>query len=199
MTCVSRFEHLHLLGEGAPPDATFFAFPQNDSEKAKQAKSTILPVLKKKGPGRMQYAAASVMRGSYDSAGIGSSTSGAVTSEQMNNLVSNLNMLEQVGSSEMNRIFTRSQKLNSEAIIDFVKALCKVSMEELRSPSDPRVFSLTKIVEIAYVSSNYWLMKLPPCTPSQLTFCVSFFWFLLGYGGWALLSKGEKVVCTLTP
>ncbi|XP_022633078.1 brefeldin A-inhibited guanine nucleotide-exchange protein 2 isoform X2 [Vigna radiata var. radiata] len=154
LTCVSRFEHLHLLGEGAPPDATFFAFPQNDSEKTKQSKSTILPVLKKKGAGRMQYAAATVMRGSYDSTGIGSNTSGAVTSEQVNNLVSNLNMLEQVGSSEMNRIYTRSQKLNSEAIIDFVKALCKVSMEELRSPSDPRVFSLTKIVEIAHYNMN---------------------------------------------
>jgi len=91
-------EHLHLLGEGAPPDATFFTFPQNDSEKTKQAKSTILPVLKKKGPGRMQYAAATVMRGSYDSTGISSNTSGAVTSEQVNNLVSNLNMLEQVRS-----------------------------------------------------------------------------------------------------
>ncbi|KAK7340119.1 hypothetical protein VNO77_20813 [Canavalia gladiata] len=154
LTCVSRFEHLHLLGEGAPPDATFFAFPQNDSEKSKQVKSTILPVLKKKGPGRMQYAAATVMRGSYDSTGVGSNASGAVTSKQVNNLVSNLNMLEQVGSSEMNRIFTRSQKLNSEAIIDFVKALCKVSMEELRSPSDPRVFSLTKIVEIAHYNMN---------------------------------------------
>ncbi|OIW00805.1 hypothetical protein TanjilG_18607 [Lupinus angustifolius] len=154
LTCVSRFEHLHLLGEGAPPDATFFAFPQNDSEKAKPAKSTILPVLKKKGPGRMQYAAATLMRGSYDSAGIGGNVSGAVTSEQVNNLVSNLNMLEQVGSSEMNRIFTRSQKLNSEAIIDFVKALCKVSIEELRSPSDPRVFSLTKMVEIAHYNMN---------------------------------------------
>lgn len=150
MTCVSRFEHLHLLGEGAPPDATFFGFPQNESEKSKQPKSNILPVLKKKGPGRIQYAAASVLRGSYDSASIGGTAPGAVSSEQMNSLVSNLNMLEQVGSSEMNRIFTRSQKLNSEAIIDFVKALCKVSMDELRSQSDPRVFSLTKIVEIAY-------------------------------------------------
>ncbi|XVE76987.1 hypothetical protein DITRI_Ditri13aG0025400 [Diplodiscus trichospermus] len=155
LTCVSRFEHLHLLGEGAPPDATFFAFPQNESEKSKQAKSAVLPVLKKKGPGRIQYPAAAVMRGSYDSTGgIAGNSTGAVTSEQMNNLVSNLNMLEQVGSSEMNRIFTRSQKLNSEAIIDFVKALCKVSMEELRSTSDPRVFSLTKIVEIAHYNMN---------------------------------------------
>ncbi|KAG4132600.1 hypothetical protein ERO13_D08G042600v2 [Gossypium hirsutum] len=153
LTCVSRFEHLHLLGEGAPPDATFFSFSQNESEKSKQAKSAGLPVIRKKGSGRIQYAAAAVMRGSYDSAGIGGNT-GTITSEQMNNLVSNLDMLEQVGSSEMNRIFTRSQKLNSEAIIDFVKALCKVSMEELRSTSDPRVFSLTKIVEIAHYNMN---------------------------------------------
>ncbi|KAK3036128.1 hypothetical protein RJ639_031709, partial [Escallonia herrerae] len=152
LTCVSRFEHLHLLGEGAPPDATFFALNQNEFDKSKQAKSTILPVLKKKGPGKIQYAAAAMRRGSYDSAGVGGNASTGITSDQMNNLVSNLNMLEQVG--EMNRIFTRSQKLNSEAIVDFVKALCKVSMEELRSTSDPRVFSLTKMVEIAHYNMN---------------------------------------------
>ncbi|XP_059651532.1 brefeldin A-inhibited guanine nucleotide-exchange protein 2-like [Cornus florida] len=154
LTCVSRFEHLHLLGEGAPPDATFFVTPQSDLEKSRQAKSNVLPVLKKKGPGKIQYTAAAARRGSYDSAGVGGNASGGLTSEQMNNLVSNLNMLEQVGSSVMSRIFTRSQKLNSEAIIDFVKALCKVSMEELRSTSDPRVFSLTKIVEIAHYNMN---------------------------------------------
>lgn len=155
LTCVSRFEHLHLLGEGAPPDATFFAAPQNESEKSKQGlKSPALPVLRRKGPGRLQYAAAAARRGSYDSAGVGGHASGVVTTEQMNNLVTNLNMLEQIGSFEMNRIFTRSQNLNSEAIIDFVKALCKVSMEELRSPTDPRVFSLTKIVEIAHYNMN---------------------------------------------
>ncbi|CAN1308264.1 Brefeldin A-inhibited guanine nucleotide-exchange protein 2 [Linum perenne] len=154
LTCVSRFEHLHLLGEGAPPDATFFSFPQNESEKSKPAKSSILPVLKKKGPGRLQYAASAVLRGSYDSAGIRGNASGSVSTDRMNSLVSNLTMLDQVGSSEMNRIFARSQKLNSEAIIDFVKALCKVSMEELRSASDPRVFSLTKIVEIAHYNMN---------------------------------------------
>ncbi|KAI5080930.1 hypothetical protein GOP47_0004113 [Adiantum capillus-veneris] len=54
----------------------------------------------------------------------------------------------------MNQIFTPSQNLNCEAIVDFVKALCKVSMEELRSPTDPRVFSLTKSVEIAHYNMN---------------------------------------------
>ncbi|KAF2298194.1 hypothetical protein GH714_018494 [Hevea brasiliensis] len=151
VTSLAKFTSLHSPADIRQKNIDAI---KNESDKTKQAKSTILPVLKKKGPGRMQYAAAAVMRGSYDSAGIGGSSSGAVTSEQMNNLISNLNMLEQVGSSEMNRIFTRSQKLNSEAIIDFVKALCRVSMEELRSASDPRVFSLTKIVEIAHYNMN---------------------------------------------
>lgn len=150
LTCVSRFEHLHLLGEGGPPDATFFAIPETEMDKSKQAKSNILPVLRKKGPGKIQSAASAVRRGSYDSAGIAGNVAAGITSEQINNLVSNLNILEQVG--DVNRIFIRSQKLNSEAIIDFVKALCKVSMDELRSTSDPRVFSITKIVEIAYVT-----------------------------------------------
>lgn len=147
MTCVSRFEHLHLLGEGAPPDATFFAFPQTESGNSPLAKSNSVPAVKERAPGKLQYAASAVIRGSYDGSGVAGKASNTVTSEQMNNLISNLNLLEQVG--DMSRIFTRSQRLNSEAILDFVKALCKVSMDELRSPSDPRVFSLTKIVEIA--------------------------------------------------
>ncbi|XP_010540253.1 PREDICTED: brefeldin A-inhibited guanine nucleotide-exchange protein 3 [Tarenaya hassleriana] len=152
LTCVSRFEHLHLLGEGAPPDATFFAFPQTEAGNSPKPKSSSVPVLKERGPGTLQYAASAVVRGSYDGSGVVGKASGTMTSEQMNNLISNLNLLEQVG--DMSRIFTRSQRLNSEAIIDFVKALCKVSMDELRSPSDPRVFSLTKIVEIAHYNMN---------------------------------------------
>ncbi|KAJ4895098.1 Brefeldin A-inhibited guanine nucleotide-exchange protein 3 [Raphanus sativus] len=152
LTCVSRFEHLHLLGEGAPPDATFFAFSQTESGNSPMAKSNSVPASKERASGKLQYAASAMIRGSYDGSGVAGKASNAVTSEQMNNLISNLNLLEQVG--DMSRIFTRSQRLNSEAIIDFVKALCKVSMDELRSPSDPRVFSLTKIVEIAHYNMN---------------------------------------------
>ncbi|XP_020576341.1 brefeldin A-inhibited guanine nucleotide-exchange protein 2-like [Phalaenopsis equestris] len=154
LTCVSRFEHLNLLGEGAPPDAAFFAIQQGELDKSKKMNPSILPVLKKKGPGRLQQAAAAARRGSYDSAGVGGHASGMITSDQMSNLVSNLHLLEQVGISEINRIFAQSQKLNSEAIIYFVKALCKVTLEELRSTSDPRVFSLTKVVEIAHYNMS---------------------------------------------
>ena len=48
------------------------------------------------------------------------------------------------------RIFTGSTRLDGNAIVDFVKALCQVSLEELASPTHPRMFSLQKIVEISY-------------------------------------------------
>jgi brefeldin A-inhibited guanine nucleotide-exchange protein len=90
-----------------------------------------------------------VRGGSYDSTTVGANSPGLVTPGQIINLISNLNLLDQIGNFELNHVFANSQRLNSEAIVAFVKALCKVSISELQSPTDPRVFSLTKIVEIA--------------------------------------------------
>ncbi|KAK3091259.1 hypothetical protein FSP39_018373 [Pinctada imbricata] len=50
----------------------------------------------------------------------------------------------------VDRIFTGSVKLDGEAIVQFVKALCSISMDELSNENHPRMFSLTKIVEISY-------------------------------------------------
>ncbi|KAF5286690.1 hypothetical protein FQA39_LY16173 [Lamprigera yunnana] len=50
----------------------------------------------------------------------------------------------------VDRIFTGSTRLDGDAIVDFVKALCKVSLDELAYPGHPRMFSLQKIVEISY-------------------------------------------------
>ncbi|XP_055916532.1 brefeldin A-inhibited guanine nucleotide-exchange protein 1 [Eupeodes corollae] len=49
----------------------------------------------------------------------------------------------------VDRIFTGSIRLDGDAIVDFVKALCQVSLDELHNPQ-PRMFSLQKIVEISY-------------------------------------------------
>uniref|UniRef100_A0A1A9W040 SEC7 domain-containing protein n=1 Tax=Glossina brevipalpis TaxID=37001 RepID=A0A1A9W040_9MUSC len=49
----------------------------------------------------------------------------------------------------VDRIFTGSIRLDGDAIVDFVKALCQVSVEELLN-QQPRMFSLQKIVEISY-------------------------------------------------
>lgn len=50
----------------------------------------------------------------------------------------------------VDRIFTGSTRLDGDAIVDFVKALCQVSLDELSHPINPRMFSLQKIVEISY-------------------------------------------------
>lgn len=49
----------------------------------------------------------------------------------------------------VDRIFTGSIRLDGDAIVEFVKALCQVSMDELHGVP-PRIFSLQKIVEISY-------------------------------------------------
>ncbi|KYN11925.1 Brefeldin A-inhibited guanine nucleotide-exchange protein 1 [Trachymyrmex cornetzi] len=84
----------------------------------------------------------------------------SANSHQTNNL--NLSSLdpsvkESIGETSsqsvvvaVDRIFTGSTRLDGDAIVEFVKALCQVSLEELAHPTQPRMFSLTKIVEISY-------------------------------------------------
>ncbi|KAM7479529.1 hypothetical protein LguiA_027742 [Lonicera macranthoides] len=153
LTCLSRFEHLQLLGEGAPSDASYFSASNTDTDEKAQ-KATGFTNLKKKGSLQNPAVMAVVRGGSYDSPHRGVNTSGLVTPEQISNFISNLNLLDQIGNFELNHIFAHSQRLNSEAIVAFVKALCKVSMSELQSPTDPRVFSLTKLVEVAHYNMN---------------------------------------------
>ncbi|KAL3597787.1 hypothetical protein D5086_009424 [Populus alba] len=153
LTCLSRIEHLQLLGEGAPPDASYLT-PSNGETEEKALKSMGYPSLKKKGTLQNLAVMAIVRGGSYDSTAVGVNSPGLVSPEQINNFISNLNLLDQIGNFELNHVFANSQRLNSEAIVAFVKALCKVSISELQSPTDPRVFSLTKIVEIAHYNMN---------------------------------------------
>ena len=40
------------------------------------------------------------------------------------------------------------------SLVDFVQALCAVSSDELANPTHPRMFSLTKLVEISYYNMN---------------------------------------------
>ena len=131
-----------------PTDASFLTVPLVELEGKTQMSASVLP---SKRTNALQNPAmmAAVRGGSYDSTVAKTSASGLVTPEQMNNFISTIHLLYQIGIVELNHIFAHSQRLNSDAIVSFVKALCKVSMTELQSPSDPRIFCLTKIVEIA--------------------------------------------------
>ncbi|KAF0935706.1 hypothetical protein E2562_035754 [Oryza meyeriana var. granulata] len=153
LTCLSRFEHLHLLGEGAPTDASFLTVPLVESEDKTQ-KSSTTTVSKRTNALQNPAVMAAVRGGSYDSTTAKNNASPLVTPEQINSFISNINLLDQIGIFELNHIFAHSQRLNSDAIVAFVKALCKVSMTELHSPTEPRIFCLTKIVEIAHYNMN---------------------------------------------
>ena len=138
---------MQLLGEGAQSDATFFSSSNFETEE--KAPKTLGFSSFKKGTLQNPAVVAVVRGSSYDSTSVGVNASALVTPEQINNFISNLNLLDQIGNFELNHVFAHSQRLNGEAIVAFVKALCKVSISELQSPTDPRVFGLTKIVEIA--------------------------------------------------
>ncbi|CAN0881033.1 Brefeldin A-inhibited guanine nucleotide-exchange protein 1 [Linum grandiflorum] len=154
LTCLSRIEHLQLLGEGAPPDASFLTGSNTDTDEKALKSMGSYPSVKRKGSMHNPAVMAVVRGSSYDSTGLGLNTLGPVTPEQINSFISNLNLLDQIGHFELNHVFANSQMLNSEAIVAFVRALCKVAISELQSPTDPRVFSLTKIVEIAHYNMN---------------------------------------------
>uniref|UniRef100_A0A8W4FGK8 ADP ribosylation factor guanine nucleotide exchange factor 2 n=1 Tax=Sus scrofa TaxID=9823 RepID=A0A8W4FGK8_PIG len=87
--------------------------------------------------------------------GLGNLVSGGVDKRQM------ASFQESVGETSsqsvvvaVDRIFTGSTRLDGNAIVDFVRWLCAVSMDELASPHHPRMFSLQKIVEISYYNMN---------------------------------------------
>uniref|UniRef100_A0A673V8G0 ADP ribosylation factor guanine nucleotide exchange factor 2 n=1 Tax=Suricata suricatta TaxID=37032 RepID=A0A673V8G0_SURSU len=87
--------------------------------------------------------------------GLGNLVSGGVDKRQM------ASFQESVGETSsqsvvvaVDRIFTGSTRLDGNAIVDFVRWLCAVSMDELASPHHPRMFSLQKIVEISYYNMS---------------------------------------------
>ncbi|EGX42935.1 hypothetical protein AOL_s00215g884 [Orbilia oligospora ATCC 24927] len=57
----------------------------------------------------------------------------------------------------VDKIFANSSKLNGDAIVHFVRALCEVSWQEVQSSGSsesPRMFSLQKLVEISFYNMN---------------------------------------------
>uniref|UniRef100_A0A8R1TUZ9 SEC7 domain-containing protein n=1 Tax=Onchocerca volvulus TaxID=6282 RepID=A0A8R1TUZ9_ONCVO len=54
----------------------------------------------------------------------------------------------------VDRIFQGSSKLDGDAVVHFVRAMCEVSKEELSASGNPRMFMLQKIVEISFYNMN---------------------------------------------
>jgi len=58
------------------------------------------------------------------------------------------------GKLTLLHVCAHSGLLDSEAIVEFVRALCHVAQEELRPTAAPRVYSLTKIIEISHFNMS---------------------------------------------
>lgn len=81
--------------------------------------------------------------------------------EKHHNQTLSLRISKFISSSElvvlMDNIFTQSSKLSGNAIIDFIKALTDVSLEEIESSQDastPRMFSLQKMIDVCYYNMD---------------------------------------------
>ena len=57
--------------------------------------------------------------------------------------------LLELTENQIDQVFANTVKLHGDVIVEFFSALCEVSAEELNEVP-PRVFSLTKLVEISY-------------------------------------------------
>ena len=65
----------------------------------------------------------------------------------------NLEKISEITSDDYDFIFIESVKLEEESFLEFVKALCDISKEEVQSQV-PRLFSLQKLVEVADINMN---------------------------------------------
>ena len=71
--------------------------------------------------------------------------------------VSSADINAQSLSIAVDRIFTASSKLGGPSIVEFVKALCEISWEEIMSSSDrdePRMYCLQRVVEVSHYNMN---------------------------------------------
>ncbi|CAI4056876.1 hypothetical protein SUVZ_02G2930 [Saccharomyces uvarum] len=88
-----------------------------------------------------------------------------------------------ISSSElvvlMDNIFTKSSELSGNAIVEFIKALTAVSLEEIESSenaSTPRMFSLQKMVDVCYYNMDRIKLEWTPL--------------------WAVMGKAFKKIAT---
>lgn len=61
---------------------------------------------------------------------------------------------EQIDANQIETIFLQSERLNTDAILDFIENLCRASRDELADEDNPKKFCLQKLVEVASLNMN---------------------------------------------
>ena len=78
-------------------------------------------------------------------------------------------VLRELHPDELARVFQCTDQLDGEAIVAFARSLCEVSLEETAA-RHPRVFSLTKLVEISHLNMTRVRMTWSKMWPSLADF-----------------------------
>ena len=145
LKCLSEFQRLHMIGTGAKTDAALF-FPEQAAA-ATPTRPIAPPITSKIAASSTRQSV--IIQPTRPRMSI--ATREAADLQARENSVS---MVDQVDVVAIDRIFSSSAQLGPEAIVHFVTTLCAVSREELSSPTDPQVYSLQKLVEIAYYNMS---------------------------------------------
>lgn len=151
LRCASQWEEVYQTHAGGPTDASLFAIRDEVPEPVSATERFRLKLRQLSRLGMDMTTPTSPKRTSVGDGTIEHTLSRIHSSKKED--TGNTpppQVLLAVDIQDINRLFIDSELLDSKAIVDFVTALCKVSNEELKLAQSPRVFSLTKIVEISH-------------------------------------------------
>ena len=148
LSCVSRYEHVYSLANGFDDsslflDATHAVENQTQNTRPRLFRRSTL------GGGRSTKSPSSA-RGD-DANGVIEAANEAANeaAEVYEELIPpDRAVLEQLSPDEIGHIYHASVNLNGDAIVDFVRSLCELAIDETSS-THPRVYALGKIVEVA--------------------------------------------------
>lgn len=143
LRCASRWELLTQLSAGLPTDALLFAMPESSAPPSKGEKQLTNATRRLSSQSNGNLLRDSVT--SIHDMGLHITGTGGPAFQ-----LPPEGILQSIDAQELNRLFVDSSKLDSDAVVEFVATLCTIAREELRPVASPRVFSLTKLVEIAH-------------------------------------------------
>lgn len=156
LACVSKYEHVYALANGFN-DSSLFSDSAHDEDESARAHAR--PRLFRKSVSSAAAVAKQAPRKSLSSTEASTiSPESTATAEQADEKLDlhgfdnlsppNRMILTELHPDELAHLFHASVNLNGEAIVEFVRCLCELAIQETSS-SSPRAYSLGKIVEVA--------------------------------------------------
>jgi len=154
LACVSKYEHVYALANGFN-DSSLFSDSAHDEDELARAHAR--PRLFRKSSSAAKQAPRKSLSSSATETSTASAESAATSAQTEEKLdlhgFDSLSppdrmILTELHPDELAHLFHASVNLNGDAIVEFVRCLCELAIQETSS-SSPRAYSLGKIVEVA--------------------------------------------------